>query len=171
MSTSSKPSVWPYLGFLIVGLLCTGGFGYVMIWRPLRVNLFYVETTCVVLDKKLVQGNSDGQATAKPLIHIAYEVDGRIRQAWTYDSSGIADNLHDSNMAILAQFPKGQHCPCWYDPDDPDSAVLTRSFSLWSLMLLIPLAFTTIGAGGLIYSRMVHELTLHGRDHNPGWNS
>ncbi len=56
-------------------------------------------------------------------------------------------------MAILARFTKGQRCPCWYDPSDPDSAVVSRSFSWWSLVLLIPLTFVAIGAGGLIHNR------------------
>jgi hypothetical protein len=81
-------------------------FGYVMIWRPLRANLFFVETTCVVLDKKLETPVGGGIAT-RPLIHIEYDAGGRIRQAWTYDTTGIYDDLRDSNVATLARFTKG----------------------------------------------------------------
>ena len=42
--------------------------------------------------------------------------------------------------------------------NDPDSAVLTRSFSSWSVMLLVPLTLAAIGAGGVIYNRPVREL-------------
>ena len=44
----------------------------------------------------------------RPLIHIEYEAGGRIRQAWTYDASGIFDDRRNSNVASLARFTKGQ---------------------------------------------------------------
>jgi hypothetical protein len=162
MPTRNKPLVWLLVGFLLLSLLLTGLFGHRMIWRPLRVKLFYVETTCVVLDKKLQNEFSldpEVGATERPLIHIEYEAGGRTRQTWAYDASGISDNLHDSNMAVLARFTKGQRYPCWYDPDNPDSAVLTRSFSWWSLMAMIPLTFAVLVAGGLIFKQRLREIT------------
>jgi uncharacterized protein DUF3592 len=162
MPTSNKPPGWMLVGFLLLGLLLTGLFGHVMVWRPLRIQLFYVETTCIVLEKKLESVDSlnlDAGATERPLIHIEYQAVGRTRQTWTYDASGISDKLHNSNMVILARFTKGQRYPCWYDPDNPDSAVLTRSFSWWTVMVMIPLTFMVIGAKCLIYNRRFRETT------------
>ena len=96
MPTSSKPPGWIFVLFLVFGLPLTGLFGYPMIWRPLRVNLIFVETTCVVLDKKLETSVGDPGLTMRPLIHIEYEAGGRIRQAWTYDASGIFDDRRNS---------------------------------------------------------------------------
>jgi hypothetical protein len=143
--------------FLFFGLILTAVFGYPLVWLPLRVHLFYLETTCIVLDKKLdEQFDADGN-TSRPLIHIEYTADGRPRQVWTYDAGGVYTNLHDSNRAVLDQFEKGKRYPCWYDPANPDSAVLTRSFTWWSLMELVPLTFAAIGAGGLIYLRRTRD--------------
>ncbi len=146
-----------FVGFLLIGLCLTVAFGYGMIWLPLRVNLVYVETTCVVLDKKIEERVSEEGMVSRPLIQIEYEVGGGVRQAWTYDASGIYSNLDDSNRAVLAQFKKGQRYPCWFDPSNPNSAVVTRSFSWWSMMVLIPLLFTVIGAGGLICRRRFRD--------------
>ena len=150
---SRGPPGCMFVFFLLMGLIGTAVFGYLMIWLPLRVNLFYVETTCVVLDKRLEEKQDDDGPTSRPLIFIEYTAVGRARQAWTYDATGIFSNLHNANRAVLQRFEKGQRCPCWYDPANPDSAVLTRSFGWASLMVLIPVTFAVVGAGGLIHNR------------------
>jgi hypothetical protein len=139
------------LAFLVVGLILTAVFGNWLVWLPLRTHLQYVETTCVVLDKRLEQeaGRRQGK-NSRPLIHIEYSAGGRRYRVWTYDATGMFTNLHDSNRAVLQQFEKGQRYPCWYDPDDPEHAVLTRSLSWWGLLVLIPLTFAVVGGAGLI---------------------
>jgi hypothetical protein len=142
-----------FVASLLLGLFLTAVLGYSMIYLPLRVNLSYVETSCVVLDKRLDQNVDEDGLTTRPLFYIEYNAAGLLRRVWTYDASGISSNMHDANLAILKRFEKGQHCTCWYDPDDPDRAVLTRSFSWWGLMVLVSLTLTGIGAGGLIRNR------------------
>ncbi|NIP84754.1 MAG: hypothetical protein GTO03_04040, partial [Planctomycetales bacterium] len=60
---------------------------------------------------------------------------------------------HESAAAVAAGFVEGQSYPIWYDPADPQRAVLVRGQSLtfWLLMLL-PLAFLATGVGGLAYN-------------------
>lgn len=152
--TSAKPPGCFWAFFLLIGLMVAAVFGYTMVWLPVRVNLFYVETTCIVLDKRLEQvGGGKNGPTFRPLIHIEYTVANQVHRAWTYDASSMSDNLRARQQAILDRFQQGQQYPCWFDPGNPDKAVLTREFSLWGLMIVIPLIFVAIGAGGLIYNR------------------
>jgi hypothetical protein len=111
MSSGNKPPTWMWFGFLFLGLL-TGQFGYVMIWRPLRVNLFYVETTCIVLDKKLESVDSlspEVGTTERPLIKIEYEAGGRSRQTWTYRGSR---NQKRSESGVFRKDDGSSELPC-----------------------------------------------------------
>jgi hypothetical protein len=154
----SGPPAFVFGLMLVFGLILTAVLGYGFIWLPLRVNLFYQQTDCVVLDKRLEESQSTDpddhrvHTLYRPLIYIKYAAGGRPRQVWTYDATGASTSWYGANQAILDRFQKGQRYPCWYDPDHPDSAVLTRSFSLLSLMALTPLIIAVIGAAGLIHS-------------------
>ncbi len=53
----------------------------------------------------------------------------------------------------LDQFTIGKTYPCWYDPLNPNVAVLVRGYSLWFwMLLLVPLGFMLIGGGGLAFT-------------------
>src|SRR5262245_33990534 len=150
--TNARPPGCFFAAFLLLGVILTAVFGYLMVWLPLRVRLHYVQTDCVVLDKRLEESRGEDGPTYRPMIHVEYTVDGRAHRTWTYDASGMYTDGRARHQAVLDQFQKGQRYPCWYDPSDPDKAVLTRDFSWWGLMVLIPLVFVAIGAGGLIYN-------------------
>jgi hypothetical protein len=136
--------------FLFIGLAVFAGFAFGMILPAVRAQLFFIETRCTVLDKRLGDG---GDNTWRPEVHIQYEVNGQIRQTWTYDAAGVYSSGRAAKEAILARFVQGQQYPCWYDPADPDRAVLVRGFEWWMLMTLIPLVFVFVGVVGLVYSR------------------
>jgi hypothetical protein len=135
--------------FLLLGLAIFGMFTWAILLPVLRADFFFVETTCTVLDKRLVNGEDN---TSRPEIHIEYKVDGVVHRIWTYDAAAVFTNDNTGNAGILAGFQTGRQYPCWYDPGAPDKAVLVRGFSWWMLMCLIPLLFIAIGTGGLIYN-------------------
>jgi hypothetical protein len=145
----SQPPGCFWVVFLVVGLILTIGFGGFMVVPTVRANFFYEETTCAVLDKRLANGDED---TFRPEIHIEYQVAGRPYRVWTYDATGIYSNVQ-SRRAVLDQFVVGRQYPCWYDPAGPEKSVLVRGFDPWCLMVLIPVVFVVIGAGGLIANR------------------
>ncbi|MFO0877737.1 MAG: DUF3592 domain-containing protein [Gemmataceae bacterium] len=151
--TSARPPGCFFAIFLILGLILTVVFGYQMVWLPLRVYLFFVQTECVVLDSRLEEHRDADGLTHRPMFHIEYAAAGQLRRTWTYDASGIFSDGAQGHQAALRQFQKGQRYPCWYDPANPDSAVLTRTVSPWSLMVLIPLLFLVIGVVGLLAPR------------------
>jgi hypothetical protein len=135
--------------FLLMGLIGTAVVGGFMIVPAMRATFIYDEAVCTVLDKRL---GHDNEGNWRPEIHIEYRVAGQAYQAWTYDAVGVYTNF-ESRKAVLDQFVVGRQYPCWYDPAAPEKSVLVRGFDWWHLMVLIPLVFVVIGAGGLISNR------------------
>ncbi len=119
-----------------------------------RVNHEFVKAQCVVLDKRL--GETDGG----PEIHIKYRAEGKDYVIWTYDIHGAYSGGLAGKQAILDQFVVDKENPktydCWYDPLDPQNAVLVRGYQWWVwLAFLLPISFLAIGGGGMIY-RVLH---------------
>lgn len=146
--TAQSPPRFVFGILFLLGLVGTGVFGYVQIWLPLRANLFYAETTCVVLDKRLAEQNGEGGKSYRPEIHIEYAVEGVKQRVRTYDATGDWSDARAAQQRTLEQFQVGGQYPCWFDPAKPDRAVLTRRFTWGCLIVLIPMLFMGIGAVG-----------------------
>jgi hypothetical protein len=146
-------------GVLFFGVFLLAGIGagvgvFLGLVRPLwRANHVYVESRCVVLDKRIVEGRGNkGGTTYRPEIHISYNVSGRAYQTWTYDAAKVSSSGRAGKQKIIDQFVAGREYPCWYDPDDPSKAVLVRGFSWAYLFILLPLVFVAVGAGGIYFT-------------------
>jgi len=139
--------------FFFVGVGCLVLMLVTVIVPEWRVNHFYVENRCVVLDKRFGQSNGSRGHVYRPEIHIRHTVNGQVFQLWTYDASGAYSGRGSRTEEILAGFVVGQPYPCWYGPDDPSLAVLVRGYSwLLYVMLLVPLVFIAVGGGGMYVS-------------------
>jgi hypothetical protein len=81
-----------------------------------------------------------------PAVSFSYVVNGQSYQTRGYDNyDGVT-----SDASVLVSFPVGASVPCWYDPADPASAIVARSFSpQYHASGLIPLFMTLISAGFL----------------------
>jgi len=124
--------------FLILTLLlwaATAIFLRALVWSELRANHFFVESRCTVLDKHLKTSYSDGRATYRPDILVRYSVDGATYDVWTYDAS----HVYRDGPGRQGQFVIGNEYPCWYDPDEPHTAVLVLGYTWLAYpFLLIP---------------------------------
>lgn len=101
-----------------------------------------------------VGGRSAGGSIGyRPEFLIRYEVDDQTYELWTYDATGVYSTDRVSHQVVIDSFTVEGQYACWYDPDDPASAVLVRGYN-WSawLMLLLPVSFVVVGSGGLAYS-------------------
>lgn len=168
-----EPSVgrWP-LGLFFSLFLLSGCFFLVMIvWTdiviPWKVNHHFQETTCVILNKRIVQEWFPGGSITGPVygyrpdILIQYKVDGRRHRTWTYDYSP-GQRHHDYGdkphaQGVIDGFTVGQVYPCWYDPNAPAEAVLVRGYRHLG-WLCFPWPFILIGGLGLISLR--HSRTI-----------
>jgi len=144
---------------LFVGLLLTGAlFGAYLLATLIipewRVNQYFRETKCVVLSKRLLElARHDGTVVYRPEFQFVYDVEGVRHQARAYDITRQVSESRDEPLRTLNLFNEGGSYPCWYSPDDPAVAVLTRGYTWWSwLLLLVPLAFVVVGGGGAAYA-------------------
>jgi hypothetical protein len=124
-----------------------------------RVHHRFIHTTARVVSTEIVEWQDDKFSPEILLeYHLATRPDGDLLTARS-DYEIVA--VHSRSQQhwerpyveeILAQFPVGSEHDSWYDPRHPDTIVLMQAYT-WSawLMLLLPVAFITIGGGGLIF--------------------
>lgn len=151
--------VWEALFFGLFFLVGVAGLSAMLVWYIIpewQVNYEFVQTTCVVLGKELVKKSDDGRSLYRPEIAIEYQAGGTTREAKTYDICGTPSVDRDAQQAILDQFEVGGQYACWYDPANPQTVVLVQGYTWWIwLLLILPVSFLIIGAGGFIY-RALH---------------
>lgn len=118
-----------------------------------RAKHKFVETTCEILEKRILEEDPYGGPRYRPDFHIRYEVGGQAYQVWTYEIPRLSTRDRPASQALLEQFEVGHKYPCWYDPFDPSQAVLLRSYKLFSwLVLFLPGSLILMGLGGLVYT-------------------
>jgi hypothetical protein len=131
-----------------------------------------VETPCEIVDSRIVEDHShvtkmerSGSRTKQvptgeihtsymPEFLIRYQVEGTTHETWTYRFEHFSGFTSRSDAEqLLQQFSQGQEYPCWYDPLDPELAVLERSSGAW-IVLPFTFFFTAIffapSAGAII---------------------
>jgi hypothetical protein len=139
--------------FLVMGMAFFALLINVLVLPEWRANNRFVQHRCRVLQERLAE--SENEQTYRPEFLIAYEIDGQEYSTWTYDVTKAYSGDRAAQRAILEEFDVGGEYPCWYDPDEPQTAVLKRDYTWYSwIMLLLPLTFVIIGGGGLIYQAL-----------------
>lgn len=118
-----------------------------------RAKHKFVETTCEILERRVVEEGQPASLRYRPEFHIRYEVGGHTYQVWTYELPRLSTTDLPASEALISQFEVGRRYPCWYDPFDPAQAVLVREYNLFAwLLLLLPASFIVLGGGGLVYT-------------------
>jgi hypothetical protein len=139
--------------FLIFGIAAFAIMLANIAWPELRANRHYLETRCTILKTAISERRTDDGLTYRPDITIAYKVSGRKFETVTYDAARMYSSSEANAQEVVNQFHVGEQYACWYDPGDPQQAVLVRGYSGWMyLLLLVPVSFIIIGGGGLIYT-------------------
>lgn len=117
----------------------------------------FVETVGTIVDARIEE--TQVAALDKPVyrarFEVEYEFDGVKRRVWTLDASSDYSADRADEQRVLERFVVGEQYPAWFAPRDPDRVVLQRGGNWWIwLLLVIPVPFITIGAGGLVYTIM-----------------
>lgn len=145
-----------FAAMLVVG--CAGViFGIVWLVIPeWRVNHGFVEHTCKVVEKRVFELPSEKGLLFRPEVKIVYEVHGvTYSPDYTFDIHRTTRSTQEEAQAAISGFAVGQDCPCWYDPAEPNVAVLVRGYQWWIWpAMLIPASFVVIGLGGLVYTAL-----------------
>jgi Protein of unknown function (DUF3592) len=137
--------------FLMIGLGLLLGAWFVMEDQYLRdAPTAFRKTACVVtdVDVRAISHNRRGFATSfAPVISFTYQADGRERQGKGYRlyEGGMSEDEADD---VAEQYDPGQQTYCYYDPANPDRAVLSLEGDQRSLGLCVALSILLL-VGGL----------------------
>ena len=136
---------------------CAGIFSGIawLIVPEWRVNHGFVEHACKVVEKRVVEVPSEKGQLFRPEVKIDYEVQGVTYSPYVFDIHHMTRNTRDEAQAAIDRFIERQDYPCWYDPSDPNVAVLVRGYHWWIWpAMIIPVSFVVIGIGGLVYTAL-----------------
>lgn len=116
-----------------------------------RINHDYVPHACRVLGKRVVEV-PDERGGFRPELWLQFALGKDEYATWGYDGGGLVTADRERCEQRLAEFEVGREYACWYDPLDPNQAVLVRDYTLaaW-LRLLLPIPFLVVGGGGLAF--------------------
>ena len=146
-------------------LYCLGGFGVVFIlvsllaattaikdWRRFRESDNWVPATA-----QIVSGNVSAQRGSK---YTTYEVNIRYTYAvlgqnyesgqLSFGSEGTGHDTRKRAEKVIARYPAGSQVTIYYDPNNPQQAVLERKYD--STGAIIAMIFGAFGVGIIIYA-------------------
>jgi hypothetical protein len=147
---------------LSFGMLAVGAAGLwaVLSWWIVphwQADYDFVQTTGTIVDSRIeeTQVTAIDKPQYRARFRVEYEFDGLERQVWTLNASNDYSRDRAAEEALLEKYVVGEQYPVWFAPRDPDRVVLQRGGNWWIwLLVVIPIPFITIGAGGLIYTIM-----------------
>ena len=140
-----RVDVWLILCGLVFVVVGAGFFVRTMVLPMWRVQAAgsWQSTSCHVERAEIVAGkDSDGDPEYRAVVRYRYEVAGRSYTGTRIDFR--PDHTASKRADAEAWLPSSTTVPCWYDPDDPATAVLAREGWPGSVAFL-PLVFV---AGG-----------------------
>ena len=111
------------------------------------------EHPCTILSAQVDSHSSDDGTTYSPKIRYQYSLDGKDFESERYSFLKFSSG-HKWAKRIVDQFKPGTNSVCYYDPDDPNTAVLNRDFSgrqFWFGMLF-PWLFILVGGAVMFFS-------------------
>lgn len=137
--------------FLAVG----AAGGYFLLWRPVAQLLAaqsWTETECTVLSSQVATVSGSDGDTYKVDIHYTWTSEGIPHESSRYDFMIGSSSGTQGKQAIVDRYPPGARVTCFVDPADPSSAVLSRGFSAFYLVGLVPLLFFLVGLTVMVFA-------------------
>jgi hypothetical protein len=136
--------------FLVFGL----GFSLFFVlpaWKVAKARSWR-EVPCTVLESNVrTHTDKDGSTYSVDILY-EYEVGGRTRRSNRYEFLGGSSGGSADKHAIVSANPPGTRRSCFVNPDNPDDAVMDRGLSKTYWIVLVPMLFTGVGLGGIVYA-------------------
>jgi hypothetical protein len=144
-----------FLLMLVVGFCGFGGWG---VYQQFRVRSFLPVQGEVTHSEVGVNRDGDG-STFYPDIRFRYTVDGQKYDTGQYRIQVINSSGRSGKQKVVRRYPVGSKVEAWYDPDQPEVAVINKSFSFF------PVIFLAIGVIvlGLVIGHWVWRIKGGGR--------
>jgi hypothetical protein len=150
-----RPPTWfliPFFGlFFIVGTTLF----VVFFLRPFflsRTARNWVRTPCKVQSAEVEEHRGEDSMTYSIEVRYTYVAGGRERTGTRYCFLTGSSSGYSGKKAVVDRLTREPETFCYVDPDDPDEAVLERGLTGDIWFGLIPLVFSVVGLGGLIYA-------------------
>jgi hypothetical protein len=137
-----------FLVFLAAGLAFT-----VFLVKAALAELetfLWKETKCEIVSSELIEtGDTDSPYRAE-VVYRYQAGDGRTRESNQIAISASSSSTSYSDVqATVSRYHPGDTTICYVDSEQPWQAVLERGFPWILVMILLPLIFVAVGAGGL----------------------
>jgi hypothetical protein len=146
-------------------LYCLGGVGIIFIlvsllaattaikdWRRYRESESWLPATA-----QIVSGNISAQRGSKTTSYViniryAYTVFGQSYEGgqFSFGSEGTGYDTRKRAEKVVAQYPTGSQVTIYYDPNNPQQAVLKRNYD--STGAILAMIVGILGTGMVIYS-------------------
>lgn len=150
--TSSRKSIG--CGVLFFGVFLLAGLGFSLVFVIPAVHVIQARSwdpvPCEILESYVESHTGDDSTTYSVEVRYRYQVDGSPYEGDRYRFLGGSSSGYDSKQRVVESLPPGTVTECWVDPEDPTNVVLDRGFSLVYLIILFPMIFVVIGAGGIV---------------------
>jgi len=111
-------------------------------------TLSWTPTPCVI-ERSSVAIVDDGYRLD---VAYRYEVGGVARHGQSYGTAPKTDARYATLARLLDRYVPGEPSTCYVNPANPDEAILAHASSWFGFMMLLPLVFVTIGAGGIVFT-------------------
>lgn len=109
---------------------------------------FWKQTPCKILESKIEEDSKRGEPFEFK-VRYEYEFEGNKRTSANYKRGSCRTDEYHKAAKILRRYPAGKDAVCYVNPKDPSQAVLKRGSLLFGFVILFPLIFILIGAGGV----------------------
>ncbi len=146
-------------------LYCLGGFGVIFIltallagataikdWRRYRESENWIPAAAQIISGNISVQRGSKNTSYVVIIRYAYAVLGINYESgqFSFGSEGTGYDTRKRAEKVIAQYPAGSQATIYYDPNNPQQAVLERKYDSTGAILAIIVGI--IGAGTIIYS-------------------
>jgi len=105
---------------------------------------------CTVVSSA-VQERNDSEQPYAFAVRYQYEYRGQAHTGTAYKRSYSGSDKYSAAQQLVQKYPAGQNSFCYVNPANAGQVVLKRDNLLIGLVLLFPLIFVAIGAGGIYF--------------------
>lgn len=138
--------------FFLVFFLMGAGFAVAILVAAYQEAAVWVwpEVECTILSAG-VEETGDDRDPYRPTVAYSYTVDGRTFEGHTLTRADATTSSYDTARGPSDRYPVGAQTACRVNPDDPSESVLERRPPWIVFVVLLPLIFVAVGAGGIIF--------------------
>lgn len=162
---SSKGNMLYVMSCFFVLLLAFMFFLGFIVLEDIRMFVSYEKTTGTILDKNIKATSSSTFSYPSPskssqrrnyyydpMVAVRYLAGGEeVIAAGSIARGSLLSSREKSALKKLARYKLGESYPCWYDPEDPQKVVFSRSLSWgWYLLGIFPMLVFVISAKYLV---------------------